>query len=104
MERIIRKLEKNVGLNTTKVWGAMEKIEGVGNSIDGHMELVNAEVNKAINKIVTFVNEKVSIPFTESIGDLNKRIEQVEKSGAHFGGMMGTGVRSDQQAGRAEYR
>lgn len=49
-------MEKNLSLNNGKVWSAIEKIEGVGSSIDGHMELVNAEVNKAINKIVTFIN------------------------------------------------
>lgn len=26
LERTVRKLEKNVGLNTTKIWGAIEKI------------------------------------------------------------------------------
>ena len=56
MERGLRKMEKNLSLNNGKVWSAIEKIEGVGSSIDGHMELVNAEVNKAINKIVTFIN------------------------------------------------
>ena len=42
LERGLRKMEKNLSLNNNKVWAAMDKIEGVGSSIDGHMELVNA--------------------------------------------------------------
>lgn len=39
------------------------------------MELVNAEVNKAIAKIVGFVNEKVSKPLPENLELLSRRID-----------------------------
>ena len=70
------------------------------------MALVNTEVNKAINKIVTFVNEKVSIPFTESIAQLTQKINLLENSreGGYFGGLRVSAVRSDRKASKAEYR
>jgi hypothetical protein len=49
-------MEKAIALNSGKINAAYEKIESISSSIDGHMDLVNAEVNKAIAKIVGFVN------------------------------------------------
>ena len=56
-----------INLNTTQISSTNDKIESISSSIDGHMDLINAEVNKAISKIVNFVNEKVSKPITDSI-------------------------------------
>ena len=56
VERTIRKMEKSVSLNTGKIFGAYEKIEAISSSLDGHMDLINTELNKAISKIVSFVN------------------------------------------------
>ena len=53
-----------MAVNSGKIVGVYEQIEGINSSIDGHMELVNAEVNKAIAKIVSFINDKVSKPHT----------------------------------------
>ena len=39
------------------------------------MDLINAEVNKAISKIVNFINDKVSKPLTTSIDSLTQRID-----------------------------
>ena len=61
---MFRKIEKSVTSNTNKLTLAFEKIDSIDSSIDGHMDLVNVEVNKAISKIVGFVNDKVSRPLT----------------------------------------
>lgn len=38
------------------------------------MDLINTELNKAISKIVGFVNEKVSKPLSESIAELKEKL------------------------------
>lgn len=77
-DRLMKKLEKAVVLNSGKINVSIEKIEAISSSIDGHMDLVNVEVNKAIAKIVGFVNEKVSKPITENVELLSRRIEAIE--------------------------
>ena len=42
------------------------------------MDLINVEVNKAIAKIVNFVNDKVSRPLTDNIESLTKKMEKIE--------------------------
>ena len=41
------------------------------------MDLVNAEVNKGIAKIVSFVNEKVSRPLSEAISNLGEKTDNL---------------------------
>ena len=77
LERAIKKLEKNVSANSNKLGNAFERIESISASIDGHMDLVNAEVNKGIAKIVSFVNEKVSRPLSEAISNLGEKTDNL---------------------------
>jgi|688.fasta_scaffold190080_2 hypothetical protein len=52
----------------------MEKIEGLSSSLDGQIDLINSELNKAMSKIVSFVNEKVSKPLNDSLADIHLRL------------------------------
>jgi hypothetical protein len=52
----------------------MEKIEGLSSSLEGQVDLINTELNKAMSKIVNFVNEKVSRPLNESLSDILSRL------------------------------
>jgi hypothetical protein len=67
VERCIKRLEKGMVLNSGKITTAYDRMDSISSSIDGHMDLINAEVNKAIAKIVNFVNDKVSKPLTDSL-------------------------------------
>ena len=73
--------------------------------------MVNAEVNKAISKIVGFVNEKVSKPMTESVERLARRIDEMENdmkiashSVSHFGNLKSSALKSNKEMSKAEYR
>ncbi len=75
------------------------------------MDLVNAEVNKAISKIVGFVNEKVSKPITENIDRLTTRLDSLETEikisahqVSHFGGLKSSTLKSNKEITRADYR
>ena len=57
----------------------MEKIEGLSSSLEGQIDLINSELNKAMSKIVSFVNEKVSKPLNESLLDILSRLERIER-------------------------
>lgn len=74
LDRVVRKTEKNLALNTSTIYEAMEKIEGLSSSLDGQIDLINSELNKAMSKIVSFVNEKVSKPLNDSLLDILSRI------------------------------
>jgi DNA anti-recombination protein RmuC len=40
-EKVVRKIDKGLALNSGKIAGAYERIEAISSSIDGHMDLVN---------------------------------------------------------------
>ncbi len=61
-------------MNTSTIYEAMEKIEGLSSSLDGQIDLINSELNKAMSKIVSFVNEKVSKPLNDSLADIHLRL------------------------------
>lgn len=60
------------------------------------MDLINAEVNKTISKIVAFVNEKVSKPINESIATLTEKMNSLEldSKSVYFGGLKSSFIRS----------
>lgn len=66
-----------MALNSGKIADASERIDSTSSGIEGHMELINAEVNKAIAKIVNFVNDKVSKPLTDNIDQLTVQLGQL---------------------------
>lgn len=70
------------------------------------MDLINAEVNKAISKIVSFVNEKIGKPTNESIAKLTERMEKLEATRVepHFGNFRSSAKRSEKTATKAEYQ
>jgi hypothetical protein len=73
--------------------------------LDGHVDLISAEFNKAYNKIVSFVNEKLSRSISETIAKMTERMERIESEPKviHFAGMKPSNKRSESQASRAEY-
>ena len=77
---MVRKTEKNLALNTSTIYEAMEKIEGLSASLEGQVDLINSELNKAMSKIVSFVNEKVRKPLNESLLDILSRLEKIERT------------------------
>lgn len=101
----MRKTEKNLGLNTSTIYEAMEKIEGLSSSLEGQVDLINSELNKAMNKIVSFVNEKVSKPLNESLSDILSRLERIERAPPSnpFGVFRISHLKSEKQKSVAEY-
>jgi chromosome segregation ATPase len=79
LDRTVKRLEKGEPANNGRITAAFDKIDSISSSIEGHMDLVNVEVNKAIAKIVGFVNDKVSRPLTESIAQVNERLDRLER-------------------------
>ena len=69
------------------------------------MELINTELNKAIRKIVGFVNEKVSKPLSESIAELKERLDRsLAEASRSFAGLRSSAQRSDKPTSAAEYK
>jgi len=83
----------------------MEKIEGLSSSLDGQIDLINSELNKAMNKIVSFVNEKVSKPLNDSLLDILSRLERIERApqANPFGVFRVSHLKSDKQKSVAGY-
>ncbi len=102
---MVRKTEKNLALNTSTIYEAMEKIEGLSASLEGQVDLINSELNKAMSKIVSFVNEKVSKPLNESLLDILSRLEKIELSPSvnPFGVFRVSHLKSEKLRSTAEY-